>query len=40
MMYNRRSLTTPNLHMETANYKPKKLKVNYTEIERRYMNED
>ncbi|XP_060850548.1 phosphatidylinositol 5-phosphate 4-kinase type-2 alpha isoform X1 [Rhopalosiphum padi] len=35
MMYNRRSLTTPNLHMETANYKPKKLKVNYTEIKRR-----
>lgn len=40
MMYNRRSLTTPNLHMETVNYKPKKLKVNYTEIKRRYMNED
>ncbi|XP_003243678.1 phosphatidylinositol 5-phosphate 4-kinase type-2 alpha isoform X1 [Acyrthosiphon pisum] len=35
MMYNRRSLTTPNLHMETANYKPKKLKVNYSEIKRR-----
>lgn len=40
MMYNRRSLTTPNLNMETVNYKPKKLKVYYSEIKRRYMNED
>lgn len=40
MMYNRRSLTTPNLHMETITYKPKKMKVYCSEIKRRYTNED